>query len=330
MRRVSLHHANPALHAPAPVGGQLSPAEARITDPVLTTAARGYQHPAHVAHWLFPRVYTSIRGGRRVEFDRTDFRRVNSRRAPGADTREVQFGHDGEKFALTQHRLLGKQPIEPAEDAMQVAGIDMGMRAVDGVQAMISLEKEIAAATAATTAATYDAAHTTSLPADARWDDAEADPAKDVAVGIQAIRQATGMRPNVLLLGGNVFDRMRIAPKVLTQIRYVQKMMADTEDLERLLGVERVVIGDSIWVDENDDTHDVWGNHAVLAYTRIGSVDRAEPSYGYCYTLTGTPAVEEAWYDRRRRSWMHPVIEEYTIEVVGADAGYLIRNAVGD
>ena len=93
-------------------GAQLANPAARAIDPVLTTAARGYRNADHIHQVLFPRVETSIRGGTRIEFDRTEFRKVDTRRAPGADTLEVQFGYEGEKYALLQHRLLGKLPVE--------------------------------------------------------------------------------------------------------------------------------------------------------------------------------------------------------------------------
>ena len=98
----------------APSGEQLANPAARVIDPVLTAAARGYRHPMHIHRELFPAVPTMVRGGNIIEFDRTDFRRVNSRRAPGADTRRVQFGHEGRKFTLTQHRIEGQLPSRRA------------------------------------------------------------------------------------------------------------------------------------------------------------------------------------------------------------------------
>ena len=52
----------PALNA-APDGAQLATAQARVIDPVLTTAARGYRNAEHVHKALFPRVETGVRGG---------------------------------------------------------------------------------------------------------------------------------------------------------------------------------------------------------------------------------------------------------------------------
>ena len=327
--RIALH-ARTATHAAD--GAQISAEAARVVDPVLTTAARGYRHPQHVRHWLFPRVPVSARGGRRIEFDRTDFRRVNSRRAYGAHTQRVQFGHEGHKYALDPYRLMGEQPVEPAQEAMAVAGVDMGMRAADGAQALISLDHEIEAAQIATSLASYDESHRTTVSPDDRWTAAGANPTVQVMDGIETIRRATGMRPNLALMGGAVFSRISVHPNVLQQIRYLPegKQIADDADLARLWRLEQVVVGDGIYVDADGDSHDIWGNHVVLAYTRIGSISRFEPSYGYGYGLLGYPTVEQSYLDRDTNSWLYPVADEYEPQIVGADAGYLMRNVIVD
>ena len=315
-----------------PTGEQLANPAARVIDPILSAAARGYENAMFIHRALFPAVSCGARGGNRIEFDRTDFRRVNSRRAPGDSTRHVQFGHEGIKFALNQHRLMGKQPIETAEEAMRVAGIDMGMRAVDGVQMLIELEKEIDAATVATATGTYDAAHVMTPTAANRWDADTSDPTDQVLEAVEVIRQATAMRPNIIVMGGKVYSKVRKHEHALRAIRYKdadgKKKIANKEDLAMLWDVERVEVGDAIWVDEADATTDVWGNHVVIAYTRIGSLSRYLPSYGYGYQLTGTPLVEEPFFDRDHNSWLYPVCDEYSEEVVGKDAGYLIANAI--
>ena len=308
---------------------QLANPAARVIDPILTTAARGYVNPQLVYRSLFPLVTTGARGGVRIEFDRTDFRKVNTRRAPGSATQHIQFGHEGKKFALDQHRMMGKVTVETAEEALTVAGIDMGMRTVAGVQNLIGLEREIAAAELATAAATYAPDHVLTLARQSQWDKQASSPSLDVLGGIEAVRAATGMRPNVVVMGGAVYSKIRAHASVLEQIRYAGgKQIANKADLAALWDVERVVVGDAIYVDEHDATVDVWGKSVVVAYSAIGSISRYQPSYGYGYNLAGTPMVEQAYYDRDVNSWLYPVTEEWTNEVVGADAGYLIQNVI--
>ena len=308
---------------------QLANPAARVIDPILSTAARGYMNPDLVFRALFPLVSTGARGGTRIEFDRTDFRKVNTRRAPGAGTQHIQFGHEGKKFALYQHRLMGKVPVETAEEAMAVPGIDLGMRSVSGVQNMIGLEREIDAATIARDIATYDAAHVITLSRGSQWTAALSNPTNDVMGAVEVIRAATGMRPNTVVMGGAVYSKTRTHPEVLKQIRYAGgKQIANKEDLARLWDVARVIVGDAIYVDEDDATQDVWGKDIIIAYTAVGSISRYEPTFGYGYNLAGTPMVEQAYYDRDKNSWLYPVTEEWTNEVVGKDSGYLIKNAI--
>ena len=319
----------PDLNA-APDGAQLATAQARVIDPVLTTAARGYRNAEHVHKALFPRVETGVRGGTRVEFDRTDFRRSNSSRAPGAKTRRVQFGHDGVKFALAQHRLEGKLPVENAEEAIRVPGIDLGMRTVDGTLALISLEREIHAAELVADQANYPAAHVNALAGGSKWDAAGSAPTTDVAAGIEQVRSAIGRRPKTVLMGPSVFDIVSRHDTVLNNLRWggERKDHATMEDLARLWNVAEVVVGDAIYVDANDETHDVWGNIVVVAYTMVGAVTRFEPSFGFGYTLSGTPMVEAPYYDRNENSWLYPCCEEWSNEIVGQDAGFLIKDVI--
>ena len=320
--------AEPRTHA-APTGAQLAATQARIIDPVLTTAARGYHNADHIYPVLFPTVTVPARGGQRIEFDRTDFRKVNSRRAPGASTARVRFGHEGAKFALEQHRLEGALPIEDAQEAMAVPGIDLGMRTVDGVQALVSLAREIHAGEIASDQASYSADHVLAVAAGSKWDEAGSNPTLNVVDAVEQIRSKTGQRATTVVLGPRVYKAVRVHAAVLQQIRYDGgKQIATKDDLAKLWDVDRVVVGDAIWVDDANETHDVWGNVAIVAYTAVGSLTRFLPSFGHGYTLAGTPLVEAPYHERNPNAWMYPVAEEWSNEIVGQDAGYLIKDVV--
>ncbi len=311
---------------------QMSTAQARVVDPVLSTAARGYRHAPHIAAEIAPRVYSDLRGGQRIEFDRTSFRRINTRRAPGAKTERIQFGYEGEKFAVAQHRLMGLSPVELAQEAMREPGVDLGQHTVSGVQQLISLEREIETAELVTAAASYAPGHVVTVaPGDARWDSDDSNPTAAILKGVETVRAAIGLRPNLVAMGGSVYSVVRAHKLTLQQIRYAGegKQIADKKDLARLWDVEKVAVGDAITVDEAGNPSDVWGKHVVICYTRPGTLARTEPTFAYTYTLTGTPFVEQPYYDRDVNSWLYPVCEEYTAEVVGRDAGYLLRTVIG-
>lgn len=63
---------------------QMNPAQARVIDPILTTAAQGYQNAEFVCGLLFPAVPVQQRGGKILTFGREDFRLYATGRTPAA------------------------------------------------------------------------------------------------------------------------------------------------------------------------------------------------------------------------------------------------------
>ena len=310
-------------------GTQLAPAQARAIDPILSTAARGYRNAEHIHHILFPRVETSARGGTRIEFDRTDFRLVDTRRSPGANMAEVQFGHVGKEFAVQTHGLLGKLPVEIEQEAMRVPRIDLGMRTVDGVQAIISLRREYTAAQQATDSTSYDAAHVLTLAGNAQWNNAASDPSANIRKAINTIRKKIGRRPKTIGMGGEVFEALQAHAGILKAVfgDGPQGQITPTM-LAKIWNVDSVAVGDAIYTKADDSTADIWGDSVVVAYTAVGPITRAEPSWGLGYQLDGGVAVDMPWYDGKCRSWMYGVHEEYADLIVGKDAGFLIKDVL--
>ena len=310
-------------------GSQLSPAQARVIDPVMSTAARGYRNADHIHHVLFPFVETSARGGTRVEFDRTDFRLVDTRRAPGANIAQVQFGHLGKEFAVQTHSLMGKLPLEIEQEAMRVPRIDLGMRTVDGVMNILDLRREYLAAQTATTTGNYSADHVVTLAGNAKWNNAASDPSANIRTAINKIRSEIGKRPKTVAMGGQVFEALQAHAAILKSVfgdgpqGQITPMM-----LAKLWNVDEVAVGDAIYTDAADAITDIWGDHVIVAYTAVGPITRAEPSWGLGYQLDGGVSVDMTWYDGTCRSWMYPVHNEYADLIVGKDAGYLITDVL--
>jgi hypothetical protein len=322
--------------SPEVAGGALlanmTPAAARIIDPVLTTAAQGYKNADFVGDALFPAVPVDQRGGKVVTFGKEDFRLYSTIRTPGANTKRVTFGHSGASFALEQHALEGVVPFEIMQDANQVPSIDMARVAVMKTQNIIALRKEKAQADLATNAANYGASNKITLAGTDQWSDysGTSDPADDIEVAKDAVRAQIGRRPNTIVMGAAVFSRLRNHPKVLDRIKYTGRDAATAELLAVMFGVQRVMVGDAVYENAGGTAMvDVWGKFVVVAYTEIGSIaDMGLPSYGYTYQLRGHPVVESPYQDRPAKSWVYPVTDENAPVIAGASAGYLISAAV--
>lgn len=311
--------------------GNMTNAQARVIDPILTTVAQGCKNGQMVADYLFPVVPVDQRGGKILQFGKEDFELYNTARAPGTNTKRVQFGHLGLPYALEQHALEGKVAFEHLQEANQVPGINLGRGAVTKTQNIILLSNEYQAASIARNAANYAAANKATLAGTSRWDDyasGVSDPAADVDVAVEAIRAQVGMRPNTVVLSPKAFKAAKRHPKLIDRIKYTSRESLTLELLADLFDVERVVSGDAIY-NANGAMTDVWGKDVVVAYTEIATADDGgAPSYGYTYRLRGNPMVEMAYQDRNAKSWIYPVTDERAPVIAAASAGYLLQTVV--
>jgi hypothetical protein len=310
---------------------QMTPAAARVVDPVLTTVAQGYKNNELIAGLLFPAVNVLLRGGNVITFGKEDFMLYATQRSPGENTRRVKFGYSGAPYALVDYSLEGQVPIEVLQEGMNGPGIDHSSRAVNGVQNIMALRLEKQSADLARNLSNYGSNNKTTLSGTSQWSDftGTSDPIKDVEAAKDAVRAATGKRPNSIAIGAAVMSKLKQHPKVIERIKYTGRDVATAELLASLFEVEKVAVGDAIYADDAGNFYDVWGKDVVVAHTNLASLaDAGLPSFGYTYTLEGYPVVEEAYFDRSSKSWIHPVTRAEAPVIAAAGAGFLIKNAV--
>ena len=309
---------------------QATPGQARVVDPILSAVARGYRSPkAAVASVLFPIVPVGLRAGRIISFGPDDFKLVNSARAPGANTKRIQFGYAGENYSLVDYRLEGAVPNELQEEASNGPGIDLSSNAVRRVQNTMALEREKQAADLARNEARYGAGNKETLSGTSQWSDPASDPFTDIMDGKESIRAKIGERPNVLTLGPKVLTALRTHPKVLDRLSTASdRPPATIQQLQALFELQQIVEGEAVYHDGTQFL-DVWGKDAILAYTTPASMqEMGSPSFGYTYQLEGRPMVEEGYEERNANSWFYPVTDAYQPVLAGATAGFLFKSAV--
>jgi hypothetical protein len=304
---------------------------ARVIDPVLSTIAQGYRNSEMVASALFPSVPVPFRGGKIITFGKEDFMLYGTQRAPGENTKRVQFGYASGSYALVDYGLEGSVAIETMQEG-QLPGIDHAAMAVRKVSNIMALRLEKQAADIARTAASYAAANKVTLSGTAQWSDftGTSQPIQNIETAKEAVRAATGKRPNTVVMGAAVMAKLRQHPVVVDRMKYTGRDIATAEILAALFGVAKVIVGDAIYANDAGTTFtDVWGKDVVVAYTELGSIaDMGAPSYGYTYTLQGYPLAEESYFDRNTKSWIYPVTRAEAPVLASASAGYLITNAV--
>lgn len=310
---------------------QMNNSQARVIDPILTTVAQGYANNEFVGQVLFPTVSVKQRAGKIIQFGKEAFMLYATGRSPGQDTKRVAFGYAGAPYATEQHALEGVLPIETMQEANAVPGIDMGAATVRGVQDIIALRKEKAQADVARNGANYNAANKVTLSGTSQWNDysGTSDPVAAIETGKEVIRKKIGKKANVAVMGAAVFSWLKNHPKIIERMKYTGRDVVTTEILASLFGLAQVLVGEAVYSDDAGNFADIWGRDVVLAYVDLGSIaEKGKPSYGYTYQLEGYVQVEEPYYERPVKSWIYPVTDELAPVMAGADAGYLITNAV--
>lgn len=314
---------------------QLTLAQARVINPVLTSIAQGFKQNTLVGAKLFPQVNVGLRAGNIITFGKEEFMQYSGLvRAPGGATRRMQVGYSGSPFALVDYSLEGSLPIETMQEAQandNGFSIDIAGIMIKKTLGIMNLRLEIAQATLATTLANYGANNRTTLSGTSQWSDytGVSTPAAVIETAKEQIRSQTGKRPNVMVLGPVVFARLRQHPQIRDYIKYANREVATPEILAEFFGVQEVVVADGIQATDAGVFSDIWGKHAILAYTDMDSVaNMGAPTFGYTYNLGGYPLVEEPYYDRNSKTWYFPVTRAEAPVIAGAAAGYFIQNAV--
>ena len=314
---------------------QLNLSQVRIIDPVLTNIAQGYKQPDFVGGSLFPQVPVSLRAGKIITFGKEDFMLYNTARAPGENTKRIQFGYSGSNFALVDYSLEGAVPIEVYQEGANGANgwsIDHMAMAIKKVSAIMALRLEKAQADLARTAGNYGSNNKVTLSGTSQWSDytGTSNPVTTVETAKEAIRAATGKRPNTLVMGAAVMAKLRAHPVIVDRLKYTGRDVATADILASLFGVDKVLVGDAIYSNDAGTAFtDVWGKDVVLAYTETAALaDMGTPTFGYTYNLNGYPIVEQPYFDRNAKSWFVPVTRAEAPVIAGAGAGYLISNAV--
>lgn len=313
---------------------QLTLAQARVINPVLTSIAQGIKQNTLVGEALFPMVPVAQRAGNIITFGREDFMQYSGLvRAPGSGTRRVQYGYSGSQYGLVDYSLEGSLPIETLQEAEASSNgfsIDLADVTLRKTLAIMNLRLEIQQATLATTLANYPAANRVTLSGTAQWSDyANSNPATAIETAKEQIRASIGKRPNVMVLGPVVFARLRQHPVIRDYIKYANREVATAEILAEFFGVARVIVADGVQANDAGVLSDIWGRHAILAYTETDTLaNMGAPTFGYTYNLGGYPLVEEPYYERNPKTWYFPVTRAEAPVIAGSSAGYFIQNAV--
>ena len=318
----------------------MTPKDIRLANPILgNLMLTGVAVAAALAApVLFPRLPTALRGFQLAQLGDEATRAYNTRRAPGAATKQVKIGWQGQTYTVDQHAIdvpIPRELIQEQDEARRMnvgANIDISRVAVNTALQILNLSYEIEAAGIATDSAAYGA-NVLALAGGTKWSAATGTPVTDIRNKAEVIRQATGRRPNTLVLGAAVLNALTMNPEVKSYLPTTMLGPATLEQLKTILNVPNIVIADAVTTSEAGLVTDVWGNNAILAYAPSIGADGSglglgEPAFGFTSWMEGHPFIETPYYDRPTKSWIYGATFERKPTLVRGNAGFLFQNPV--
>lgn len=170
----------------------------------------------------------------------------------------------------------------------------------------------------------------------ALWSDyANSDPIEDVETGKEAILSVTGLLPNTLVLGYQVFRKLKNHPDFRDRIKYTSSENVTTGLLARIFEVDRVLVCKSIKATNKKGATGAYsfvhGKHALLMHVAPTPAPET-PSAGYCFAWTGIAGgnsiAMDAFDIRERKTRRVEGEMAWDNKVTGSDLGYFFNGAV--
>ena len=169
------------------------------------------------------------------------------------------------------------------------------------------------------------------------WDKAQSTPIEDVEAARAAILSTTGIEPNKIALGYQVYSKLRNHPDIIDRLKYTSSATVTTDTLARLFDLEQVLVARAV---QNTAAEGqtaaysfVQGKNALLGYSAPGP-GMLTPTMGYIFAWKGVSAGlgQTIGIKRIRMEWRNADRIEAQIafadKVIAADLGFFWSGAV--
>jgi hypothetical protein len=298
----------------------------RVQDPVLTELATGYNNEDYVAENLFPVVSLEKEGGKIPKFGKEQFKLYNTERAIRAKSNRINpSGVGAIEFVMSEHDI--EYPMDYREESE--ANINLEIHATNFTSEVVAIKKEVMCAKLAQDPTNYAAGSKITLIGASKFSDPASDPISVIENAKLAISKKIIKKPNTMVIGKNVYAKLKYHPQLVEKIKYSMKGIVSVDIMREIFEIKNIVVGEAMYCDDKDELFDIWGNTIVLAYvTQTEAKKRTayEPTFAYTLRKKNNPIVDT--YEEAGKLKIVRNTDIFVPKIVGADAGYLISEVI--
>ena len=297
-----------------------------------------------VADRVFTPVYTDEKDIFSVyQYDARHMRNISSLSTSKAEANRVDYGAFRRDRTSQLYKL--KTDVDPRDAAtFDPAVADVRVDAADTIWSHLMIEREVLAATLATTAANYPASLTKTLvDGSTTFTASGGNVEAEVAIAQAAVRAACGKTPNAAVISKTGFDRIKSSPSLVERLKYTSGQKATEEQVANLLGVQELIIAGAVQNTAAENAAatmaDIWPDD-ILFFVKNASPGKRQMRYGAWYVRNELYTYEAI--DPKRGSGDGRISElemgwEWVLApgavVSSSDddfiAGYLLKNIIG-
>ncbi|MBE7709137.1 MAG: hypothetical protein E7Z93_01675 [Cyanobacteria bacterium SIG32] len=292
----------------------------------LSEVARGYGNNSFIAENLFPIIDSEKEKIDIFQFNKEAFQLYDTERAIRANSNVISpKGFSKHTATLAEHDLA--YPIDYREED-EAEKVKLQLHATNVVTEGLKLKLEKQCADLAQDPKNYATENKIALSGTSQFTNDASDPLKVVNAGKDAVCGKIGKDPNTLVMGQEVWQALKQNSNLKKLIASSSNKIITLDLLKEFFEIENIVVGRSIYADANNNFARVWGNNIILAYVpKLTSRTEYDPSFGYTVRKKDALQIDEYQKEGNKVKYIRAT-DIYTPFLVGAEAGYLISNAV--
>jgi hypothetical protein len=266
-------------------------------DAILTNISVAYiqKQENFIADKVFPVVPVDKKSDKYFTYTKNDwFRDEAQRRADATESAGSGYSLNTGSYSADVwafHKDIGDQTIANAD-----APLNPLREATEFVTSRLMLRRELQWVSDFFTTGVWSTditgvAGTPSSGQTKQWSDyTSSDPINDIEAAKSAILSTTGMSPNTLVLGYEVFRQLKNHPDLVDRIKYTSSQTITEDMLARMFDLDRVLVAKAVKATNNEGATAAYsfayGKGALLAHV-ASAPGLLTPSAGYTFSWTG-------------------------------------------
>lgn len=313
------------------------PTKAQVhIDKVLTNISVGYIQDTNefIADRIFPIVPVNKQSDKYFTYDKEAFARDQAEKRSGAE----ESAGGGYKVGTGNYycdQYSFHKDVPPDIEANTDAPLNAFRDATDYVTRAMLIKREKDFVSTFFKTSVWDTDVT--LSGTDQWSDfANSDPIDDIVTAIRTAHQASLNKPNTMVLGPLVYDKLKEHPDIVDRVKYTSRDNITADMLAAKFDLDRVLVGEAVSATNVEGATTSlsysWGKHALLVYS-APRPSLLMPSGGYIFNWNTFGNNFGARINRFPMQELNNAerVEgdmAYDLKVVSAECGYFIENAV--